>query len=344
MGELRALLPARWQERLQHARRRITLRWETSQLRLGIEENRSIRWLADVSQDQDVTLQRQQVRGLLEQQEALEVPRFLLLEANQVLSKELLLPAATESNLQQVLAFEMDRQTPFRASDVYYTWKILGAEKEAGQIRVELFVVPRKPVDAVLESLASRGLAASGVDVLDGVQSCGVNLLPPEKRHRAVNPRTRLNLGLAAAALVLLVVVMVESLNFRAGRVRELEAAIAEVQDEAREVQHLREQVAETSEAASFLTRRRAASPMAIEVLADITTILPDDTYLDRLVINSGGILMQGKSRNAQQLIEVVNNSAVFEKAAFRGSTRLDAVSGLELFEVNAEVATGSAP
>ncbi|HLF32051.1 MAG TPA: PilN domain-containing protein [Xanthomonadales bacterium] len=343
-GELKALLPARWQERLQHARRRITLRWETIRLRLGVEENRAIRWLTDVSQDQDVSLQRQQVRGLLEQQEALEVPRFLLLDAQQVLSKQLLLPAATESNLQQVLAFEMDRQTPFRASDVYYTWKLLGVEKDSGQIRVALFVAPRKPVDAVLESLSARGLAASGVDVFDGAQSLGVNLLPPDRRHRVVNPRTRLNLGLAAAALVLLVLVMVESLNFRAGRVSELEVAIADVQDEAREVQRLREQVAETSEAASFLTRRRAASPMAIEVLADITNILPDDTYLDRLVINSSGILMQGKSRNAQQLIEVVNKSTVFEKAAFRGSTRLDAASGLEIFEVNAQVATGGAP
>jgi general secretion pathway protein L len=119
-----------------------------------------------------------------------------------------------------------------------------------------------------------------------------------------------------------------------------LESAIEEVQDEARRVQKLREQVVETSEAASFLTRRRASSPMAIEVLADITQVLPDDTYLDRLVISPESVLLQGKSRNAQQLIEVVNESLLFENAAFRGSTRLDAASGLEIFEINADIAT----
>ena len=88
------------------------------------------------------------------------------------------------------------------------------------------------------------------------------------------------------------------------------------------------------------MTRRRAASPLAIELLADITRILPDDTYLDRLVISEESILIQGKSSNAQQLIEVVNKDETFDQAAFRGSTRLDAASGLEIFEVNAEISS----
>lgn len=343
-GELKQLLPRNWQQRLQHALRRVMLVLEPGQLRLGVEENHVIEWLESVSLQQDAVLQRQQIRGLLEKHDVLEAPRFLSLDQAHVLRKELTLPAATESNLQQVLAFEMDRQTPFRAADVYYTWKIAGSDKESGQIRVELFVVPRKPVDQSLEILGARGLAASGIDVLDDARALGINLLPPQRRLRVVNPQSRLNAALAAAALVLWIVVMAQSLNYRANTVSKLEAAIAQVQDEAKRVQRLREQVAETTEAASFLTRRRAESPMAIELLADITNILPDDTYLDRLVIGQDGVLMQGKSRNAQQLIEIVNKSEIFDDAAFRGSTRLDAASGLEIFEVNAQVAGQGTP
>ena len=51
---------------------------------------------------------------------------------------------------------------------------------------------------------------------------------------------------------------------------------------------------------------------------------------------------MQGKSQNAQQLIERVNESELLDAAAFRGSTRLDARSGLEIFEVNAQIVPGS--
>ena len=37
-----------------------------------------------------------------------------------------------------------------------------------------------------------------------------------------------------------------------------------------------------------------------------------------------------------QQLIELVNQSDLLEDASFRGSTRLDTRTGLEIFEVNA--------
>ncbi len=102
---------------------------------------------------------------------------------------------------------------------------------------------------------------------------------------------------------------MAQSLYLRAHQVSELEQAIAEVQGEARKVMNIRKQIEDTGEAAGFLATRRAASPLAIELLADVTRLLPDDTYLDRLVIGQDNVQMQGKSRNAQQLIERVNES-----------------------------------
>jgi general secretion pathway protein L len=337
-GELAQILPASWRERMQHAMRRVILTVNSGQLKLGVEESHSAGWLDSFSLDQEIALQKQAIRSLLEKHDVQETPRFLLLESGKILRKSLTLPAATEPNLQQVLIFEMDRQTPFRAADVYFTWQKLGADKDNAQINIDLFVAQRKPVDAALDVLAARGLAVTGVDVIDRDKTLGINLLPAEKRFRMINPKSRLNYSLAAAALVLLIVVMVQSVNLRAHRVESLETGIADVQDEARRVQHLREQVTETSEAASFLTRKRSASPMSIELLAEITRTLPDDTYLDRLVISQDGVLMQGKSSNAQHLIEVVNSSPLFDNAAFRGSTRLDTASGLEIFEINATV------
>ena len=104
------------------------------------------------------------------------------------------------------------------------------------------------------------------------------------------------------------------------------------------QVDRIRKQISGASEAAGFLATRRAESPLAVELLADITRILPDDTYLDRLVIGRNSVQLQGKSSNAQQLIERVNQSPYMSAAAFRGSTRLDARSGLEIFEINAQV------
>lgn len=342
--ELKQLLPEAWQDRLRLATRRLCMRIDDSSLQLGIADEHAIHALQSIPLDQDSVLVQQQLKTLLASDDLNELPKYLLLDSKWVLQKELKLPAATEANLQQVLSFEMDRQTPFRANEVFFDWRMLPPPAESGEIRLELLVAPRRVVDPLLEKLAARGLAPAGIDVEREGRTSGVNLLPAELRHNPMHPRTRLNYALAAAVVVLLVVAMAQSLGARADRVVKLEAAIADVQDEARRVQRLKEQVADTSEAASFLTRRRSQSPTAVEVLAEVTRTLPDGTYLDRLVVGNESVTMQGKSGNAQQLIELVNRSDMFDAAAFQGSTRLDAVTGLEVFEVNSKLSPVQQP
>jgi general secretion pathway protein L len=339
LKELYQVMPASWQERLKHARRRVTFELNDESIALGVDSNRRHETLQAFSRTQDVSVQKQQVDDLLEENDLNEAPEFLLLDINTVLSKAISLPLAAESNLPQVLAFEMDRQTPFKASGVYYDWKIIERGGTSGQLRLQLYVVPRPEVDELIKKVSDAGISLAGIDVLVGDNTMGLNLLPVGQRTRTVNRKARLNYALGAAAAVLLALVMAHSLYLREHQVAELEQAIANVQGEARAVMRIKEQIEDTSEAAGFLAMRRGETPLAIEVLADVTRILPNDTYLDRLVIGKGTVQLQGKSQNAQQLIELVNESVLFEDAAFRGSTRLDARSGLEIFEVNAVVA-----
>jgi len=337
-AELRLAMPAGWQQKIQHAMRRVTLNLSTDSVVLGVDENRSVKTLEVVSMAQDAAIQKQQLEDILAKNELQEIPRFLLLNIDSVLNREIKLPAAAESNLAQVLSFEMDRQTPFKATDVYFDWRILDRGGDSGQIKLEMFVTPRTEVDQAVTLASGRGFRLAGVDIVDGDETLGLNLLPSDQRFRIVNRKARTNMLLAAAAVVVLALVMTQSLYLRSHQVAELKDAIADVQGEARQVTAIKQQIEDSSEAAGFLATRRTETPMAIELLADITQILPDDTYLDRLVIGGTDVQMQGKSRNAQQLIELVNQSPLLDEAAFRGSTRLDARSGLEIFEVNAEI------
>jgi general secretion pathway protein L len=341
LAELKLAMPESWQEKLEHALRRVTVQLGEGELRVGVDENRKLTTLQAFQISQDSALQQQQVDDLLGNHDLAETPRYLLLERRAVLSKKISLPLAAEANLAQVLSFEMDRQTPFNASSVFFDWRVIDRDQSEGKIHIELFVVPRPEVQQSLEALQGTGFSISGVDITDEGNTLGLNLLPNALRARSVNVKGRLNWALGAAALVLLALVMAQSLYLRAHQVVELEEAIAEVQGEARQVMRIKEQIKDVSEAAGFLAMRRAESPLAIELVADVTSILPDDTYLDRLVIGKDTVQLQGKSQNAQRLIERVNESALLDDASFRGSTRLDARTGLEIFEVNARVTPG---
>ena len=334
--ELRNAMPARLRARMQYARRRLLIQLGDSEIALAIDDTGAIQSLDSFSTGQDLQLQQQRIRELLLQHELAGVSRELLLSDADVLSTEVVMPLATEANLRQALAYEMDRHTPFQAEEVFYTWRILSRDREAGQLHFELFVTPRAAVEARLEQLRRLGLSPGGVDVLINDEPLGINLLPQALRYRIVNQRARTNWVVGTVAVVLMVLVMAQSLWLREQQIQAIGDAIDAVRAEAMAVQQIRKQIDDASDAAGFLQGRKIHNGYKLEILAELSRILPQDTYLDRLSMHAETTQMQGKSDNAQSLIELINASPYFENASFRGPTRLDNRSRKEIFDLSA--------
>jgi general secretion pathway protein L len=340
---LYTLLPAAIRARLKDAHRRLLIRTGQGEISLSIESDSSVQALDTVPANEDPQLQHQHVQQLLQQHELEEVNRVLLLAETEVLRTRVAMPMAAETNLRQALAYEMDRHTPFQAGEVFYDWRVLKRDRDAGQLGLELIVVPREAVEADIELLQRLGLAPSGVDVAADDGTLGINLLPEAMRHRIVNQQARTNWLAGAVTVLLLALVMAQSLLLREHQLTEIKAAIEDVKAEAMAVQQIRKQIDDASEAADFLQKHRAENGYKVEMMAELTRILPQDTYLDRLNLQADSVQMQGKSGNAQALIELVNASPMFENASFRGPTRLDPRSNKEIFDLNAKVTRGDA-
>jgi general secretion pathway protein L len=334
--ELGKLMPAQFRARMQYARRRLLVQSDAGEIALSIDDTDSIQSLDSFSTEQDAQLQQQRVRELLQQHELTEVSRDLVIPEADVLHTEVVMPLAAEANLRQALGYEIDRHTPFQAEEVFYCWRILSRDREAGQLHFELFATPRGPVEAQIESLKRLGISLTGIDVAGQQGLLGVNLLPQVLRHRIINRQARLNWAIAAATVILLVFVMAQSMWLREHQVQAIEEAIDGVRAEAMAVQQIRKQIDDASEAAGFMQEHKIKNGYKVEVLAELTRILPVDTYLDRLSMHAETTQMQGKSDNAQSLIELINNSPFFENASFRGPTRLDNRSRKEIFDLSA--------
>lgn len=339
-GELGNVLPANLRAELQYARRRLLIQDYEDEISISVEDGEAVQVLDAFSKSGDTQLQQQQVRELLQQHELTQVKRDLLLPEELVLRIQSVLPLATETNLRQALSYEMDKHTPFAAAEVFFTWRILQRVREANQLHFELFVTPREPVEATIEKLKPLGLAPTGVDILTDKGPDGINLLPEDLQARVVNERSRINWLVAAATALLLVFVMTQSLWLRQHQVNEVNQAIEDVREEAMAVQQIRKQIEDAGDAASFLQVRKAENGYKVAMLAELTRILPDDTYLDRLSLHAKNLQIQGKSDNAQKLIELINSSEFFNAASFRGPTRADNRSNKEIFDLNANTAT----
>src|SRR5712671_8168227 len=85
-----------------------------------------------------------------------ELPRIagrttvLRLGEADVLGKTVTLPLAAERELDQVLAFEMDRETPFSPEDIFWNHRVAQRDRSRGQLAVRLLLVPRTSLAALL--------------------------------------------------------------------------------------------------------------------------------------------------------------------------------------------------
>lgn len=267
-------------------------------------------------------------------------PRVLLaLPASRVLRRPLSLPAAAEQNLRQVLAFEMDRQTPFRADQVYYDCRVAGRDEATRTLAVELAAVPRAALDPDLAALGELGIALDGVDMAgaDG-RAEGFNLLPAERRAVRRNVWLQVNLALGAAVVVLLGVVMAQSVGNREQALAALREDTTARRDAAREVAALRNELKTAVEGANFLAERRRARPPISDLMLDATERLGNDTWLQRLSLNGDQLQLQGQSREAAGLITILQQSPMMEAPALQGAITPDARSGKEQFLIQARV------
>jgi Tfp pilus assembly protein PilN len=72
------------------------------------------------------------------------------------------LPAAAKENLSDVVAYELDRITPFSPDDAYYDYRLLKAE--GGKLQIAIAALRRDTVDPYIKALAEKGLPVTRID------------------------------------------------------------------------------------------------------------------------------------------------------------------------------------
>src|SRR5450759_6024403 len=133
-GELGALLPANWRELslLGGGGPLVSLREDeliVHEMRLGrLAELDRVRLSGLDPAGQRLALANLLGRGSRGSAQSVR----LCLDGTQCLSKHIRLPLATEENLREVLGFEMDRHTPFKAEQVYFDYRIVKRDAVQG--------------------------------------------------------------------------------------------------------------------------------------------------------------------------------------------------------------------
>lgn len=350
-AQLLACLPERWRARLAGRSEALLLERRDREVMVWRERAGVASEFGGIDLSLPAEAQAEEFRRLRARIENPGVRSIFVMPAARALTRSLTLPGAVEDNLRQVLAFEMDRQTPFKADQVYFDGRIASRDAAARNMRVELVVMPRAQLDPEIAAIAGGAIELDGVDIWraePGSARHQINLLPAERRARRRDMRLPINLGLAAAAVALLVFNMSQSLANRAVAVETMRSEVGKVEAEARQVSELRKTLQDSIGGANFLADKKRKGPVVIGLLDDLARRLKDDTYLERLSIENNQIQLQGQSKEAAGLIGVLGASPYLSNPRFEGQIQPDPRSGKDRFTISAEpkeVAAGeSAP
>lgn len=340
------MLPARLRERLAASNRRLVVLLGQSRAVLVVETGDAQEPLGNVDLDPgaDPSAALHDILGRHDLATALDQGALavgLRLPAEKALRTALALPLAAESNLHEVISYELDRHTPFTAEQVYLSARITGRDTAAHRLDAELTVVPRPIVDNAIANAARLGLEIDRVDVAGpGDEPASGNVLPIARLTAGRRKASRVTTALAMAAALLAAVAIYIPL----ARMQREAAAMEQDFAGIRAAMSLQRQVADLRKQRLFIVDRKSATVPVSTLLLKLTQILPDDTSLTELQIQGDEVQIGGTARSAAALIGLLEQSHEFSGTTFRTPVTQDPVTGRESFYIVSRIATERTP
>ena len=331
-SELAALVPGALKRLLHPSRPALLARADGDVVWLEQDTRRQREELGSLQELPPRTLQRCQ-----RQQRKKRLDAVLVAPPGRYVTRAVSFPLAAERDLAGILDYEIERLTPFSACELYYDVKVAERDPEAGRLTAELVFVRRADFADAMMALQQSGLAVDRLDVETPQGSLrNFNLLPKATKRRGSFGR-----GLAIVLICSLVCLTLAwaALNLlqKEQRFEELSDALFQVRRAAIAMQDGAQSVASDDAVAFAAYRLKQDRMMVSEVVALVTELLPDDTWLERLTIDNETVEMSGYSGNAAALIDRFEMHPAFLEPIFRSPiTRED---GRERFALALRIA-----
>ncbi len=251
------------------------------------------------------------------------------------------LPLAARNDLAQLLHFELDRLTPFKADDVCFAWRILETDAAEGRMQVELEMAPKAIVDRGIDLVGRQGrkvdrIELGRIDLEGGEGRDALDLMPRSEEVRQQKGWFRRLLPLVALGLAVAAVMI--PLRKQQRLLAELDKEVTLVRAEAEGSLAIRDQLDDLANNVRFLATAKNERATMTEVLAELTRAIPDHSHIVQLQIRDGSIELNGLADKASDLIAILDQSPMLASPQFRSPVTRDPRSNKERFQISVDL------
>jgi len=164
-----------------------------------------------------------------------------------------------------------------------------------------------------------------------------INLIPEELRRHLKRPSLIPTAILSALVLFLGLVWGSSVLIKERWILRELDAQIEQLEPEVSAIEEMQTQISELEKKLDILEKIKRKKPSQVEILRELTAIIPENTWLNRFTYRKGKVEVEGQAPSASDLIAILERSPLFRDARFPAPIT-KTHDGLERFKMEVSI------
>jgi Tfp pilus assembly protein PilN len=165
----------------------------------------------------------------------------------------------------------------------------------------------------------------------------GLNLLKKGRYEKAKTPLT-LSLILVAAIMTIWGLSIFLPVNIEQERLGEIQREITARKDEIKKIEALKTEIETVKKEIADIDGFKSGRPMALDVLKELTRVLPKTTWLSRARISETTVNIEGYASSSTELVPKLEASKYFRKVEFASPTFRDARMNAERFNIKMEI------
>lgn len=253
------------------------------------------------------------------------------------LERETTVPTAAERDLTRVIGYDMDRLTPFQASEVFWTSTVTRRDTERNRLHVRVAIVPKIRLQTILDALQGVGIVPDRIEANGTAgQQTAISLIEPRSHRGWFGPRATAfalgSCGILAAVAVALPFVL-QSITQAS-----LDARIEAMKPQVAQAEALRKKLASSATMTDATAAARAQAGAPLQFIAALTDVLPDDTFLTTISLRQRKLIISGRSAAAARLIGAMAANPTIHNPAFAAPVIRDETNGGEAFSIRADL------
>jgi len=262
----------------------------------------------------------------------------LLVPEQHCLVKLILMPAQAKDNLDEMIKFEVDRQTPFSLDDVHVGYQLENDELDSSEqlLSVTLAVVPKQYINGIIDRLTAFSLPIKSILIEQpGQQAVKI---PLSEVKQVPITSSRFNLWLSGLVLLLLVMAVYKPVNFYQEELEAIQPTLAQTKKQALQVKELKQQNKVMIDRIQFLDTKLLDYRLRVDILNELAELLPQHTWLELSEFKGNKLNLFGQSSAATELITLLINTGHFEAVRFISPLTHDVKSGNDRFRIEAVI------